>query len=409
MADLFTYKKLPPDPCLTGEQMMAYIDGKLSVAEQHACEKHMADCALCEDALEGLSLVKDRSALAFPLKKQNEQPNEAKVVPLNPSPNRMRIVYAAAAVLVLVLGSVFILKNLSSPDAANELAENNSVADSTSVADADQPLANAKADCLKNYDVTITDKNSPVLQQTTGPVPADINEGQGSGIVFAEQMPESRTGAGQDEVMYDFEPAEDIVLEKSKEQKNDDEVNDDQVRLEEEEKELVTVTQESDKKEGFFNRLGDLDVSKPKANADAKTTLSKDNDGAKKAEVVQPDANVPASPQATGGVVTGNNQGTDLGNVSDSTFVAPGNPSVSEQNYQAGMDMLNAGQPNSAIIMFDKVLLDPKNLRYEDAEFQKANALIKANRKEEAKTLLKSIETKKGKHAAEATELLKTL
>jgi hypothetical protein len=80
-----------------------------------------------------------------------------------------------------------------------------------------------------------------------------------------------------------------------------------------------------------------------------------------------------------------------------------------ELSYVNGLQLYNSGQYNAALVFFEEVLKNPAHTRYQDAEFQKANTLVKLNRKEEARVLLKSIEAKKGTHAAEATELLKTL
>jgi hypothetical protein len=46
--------------CISEMTMFDYIDGKLSPKLQHEVEKHMLECELCSDALEGLMLVKNR-------------------------------------------------------------------------------------------------------------------------------------------------------------------------------------------------------------------------------------------------------------------------------------------------------------------------------------------------------------
>src|SRR5437660_11601399 len=43
--------------CLSHEQLALYIQNKLSAAEKHKAEKHLLDCELCSDALEGLRLM----------------------------------------------------------------------------------------------------------------------------------------------------------------------------------------------------------------------------------------------------------------------------------------------------------------------------------------------------------------
>ncbi len=43
--------------CLTQEQIMAYLENKLSAIELHEVENHIADCMLCSEAIEGLQNI----------------------------------------------------------------------------------------------------------------------------------------------------------------------------------------------------------------------------------------------------------------------------------------------------------------------------------------------------------------
>lgn len=409
MADQFTYKKLPSDSCLTQEKMIAYIDGKLSAADQHACEKHMADCPMCEDALEGLALVKDRSVLTSPLKEVSSR-ESGKVVPLQKPAPKLRLFYATAAVLVVIFASVYFLKNMTSPDAAEQLADN-AKADSTSV-QFNEPVATEKMDCLRNNSTT-----------ATATVPAAQGESKPAGGVMKAPVPEEPAqsfGNLQDWIVAEEEvqneASEEIVFDdNAKPVYRDADAEDlSKDKLGEAPADEITQTsevkekEESGKKEGFFERTKAAMPQTGVARSEQQQKLSQDISGTDTRNDAPP-ANVPASPQAVGGVSgSGDVADTETANVSDSVSVA-GNDNSAEQSYQSGLNLLNSGQANAAIAMFDKVLQDKNNPRYEDAEFQKANALIKANRKAEAKVLLQSIEAKKGKHAAEATELLKTL
>lgn len=417
MADLHTYKKLPSDPCLTQEQITAYIDGKLSSAEQHACEQHMLECGMCEDAVEGLSLVKDRSVLTAPLAPlvPAETPTEGKVIPLHQPKRRMW--YAAAAILVLVLGTTFVLR-MTSYDNGNEMAEQkNAIADSTSISapNGGYVLENAKApmsDCLANTNSLKTAEDMSMEGQTYAERSVAGNAPKVSSMdkeLYAvpeetEEAPVMRQDLETDEVVaddanasFDQGPAgtrnEDARAEKAQ-----------------------TTQQEAQAKKKTL-----LDLAKDGLASGAKTEQKKDayfdND---RSTETKPNTNAPTQPNApqtavaSGSVSYSNTGGVDSGSyvLSEVTTVTVNDSIAADQlelSYRNGVTQLNAGQANSAIVLFDKVLADKNHPRYDDAEFQKAKALIKANRKEEAKTLLKAIEVKKGKHAAEATELLKTL
>lgn len=51
-ADIFT-----ETTCPTQDQLLAYVEGKLSPAERHDVELHLQDCDLCGEAVEGLQAI----------------------------------------------------------------------------------------------------------------------------------------------------------------------------------------------------------------------------------------------------------------------------------------------------------------------------------------------------------------
>lgn len=403
MADQFTYRKLPSDPCLTQEKMIAYIDGKLSAADQHACEKHMADCAMCEDAMEGLALVKDRSVLAAPLVNEDEPEEKGKVVPLNNPAPKLRLFYAAAAVLVVIFASVYFLNTMSSPDAANELAEN-AKADSTG-SQFTAPPHTEKSDCLADRSVAGSDINTKPSSAMQGQAPEQTPNDfyRLEEITVAEE--EMKNEASEDMVFDVAPPAvyRDANEPGAKDKSQGAPPETDETRMEGEKADK----EEADKKSNFWDRTK-ATVTEPAVKRSEQQKLSQDL-GTDSRDADVPNTNVPASPQAVGAAGTGETQGAESISIAADSVAVAGNTNSTEQSYQSGLNLLNSGQANAAIAMFDKVLQDKTSPRYEDAEFQKANALIKANRKPEAKVLLQSIEAKKGKYAAQATELLKTL
>jgi predicted anti-sigma-YlaC factor YlaD len=49
--------------CLSREEMVQYLNGKLSDSEQHRIENHLLECELCEDAMTGLEGMADKSQI----------------------------------------------------------------------------------------------------------------------------------------------------------------------------------------------------------------------------------------------------------------------------------------------------------------------------------------------------------
>ncbi len=59
--------------CPAQQQLLDYVQGKLSAAEQHEIEKHVADCELCSDALEGLAAIQQKERIPAVVKEMKWQ------------------------------------------------------------------------------------------------------------------------------------------------------------------------------------------------------------------------------------------------------------------------------------------------------------------------------------------------
>lgn len=395
MSDNKTYHQLPQDPCLTQDQILGYLDGTLSPREQNTCERHMVDCEMCSDALEGLQLVKDRAILNAPLPAHPEK-EEAKVIPLG-KPNK-RIWYAAAATVVIILGAAFLFKMMINNDETS-LAENK--ASEIVSSDAPPPAIMDSGNSVATPEVSQNSAEQTLMKEEKLANTPDVvtksysaAEGDAAPEVYDQPMPAV---------------AEELSL-------NEDEelpVAGNTVQWEDANKDADKKEQQESRKPGIVDKAksavaqGVLKKDAPKSNAQRSELSS--------------GTTAPTTTQTTESR-TDNYSGSPATKVSADDAVAQ-TDSVATQSphplkasdrdlelsYVNGLQLYNSGQYNAALVFFEEVLKNPSHTRYQDAEFQKANTLIKLNRKEEARVLLKSIEAKKGVHAAEATELLKTL
>lgn len=59
--------------CLSEQQLMDYLNGKLNEEEMHVIEAHVADCEFCSDAMEGLSAVKNKNEIPLILRQIHNQ------------------------------------------------------------------------------------------------------------------------------------------------------------------------------------------------------------------------------------------------------------------------------------------------------------------------------------------------
>ena len=62
-----------PTDCLSEKMLFDYIDNKLNQKERHIVEKHLLDCEMCSDALEGLEMVTDRNRITLIKEAINKQ------------------------------------------------------------------------------------------------------------------------------------------------------------------------------------------------------------------------------------------------------------------------------------------------------------------------------------------------
>ena len=113
MSEELKYKLFSPTDCLSEQTMYDYIDHRLSPKAQHIVEKHLLECELCSDALEGLRLVKDRNITA----EINSAVSERMALPPVVKKEQRfsyRTLIAVAAVLLLLIGGVSLFNHFSS-------------------------------------------------------------------------------------------------------------------------------------------------------------------------------------------------------------------------------------------------------------------------------------------------------
>jgi anti-sigma factor RsiW len=66
--DLFTATQCPPQ-----QQLLDYVQGRLTPEQQHEVELHLADCEMCSEAIEGLAAFKHKEQIPGMLKQMKTQ------------------------------------------------------------------------------------------------------------------------------------------------------------------------------------------------------------------------------------------------------------------------------------------------------------------------------------------------
>lgn len=106
--DIFVTTKQCPEQ----QHLLDYVQGRLSDAEQHDVEKHVADCELCSDALEGLAAISRKDRIPFwvrEMKWELLRKLRRKTRRRRPSDYYIQLVLIVLAVLFLLLAGFWTL------------------------------------------------------------------------------------------------------------------------------------------------------------------------------------------------------------------------------------------------------------------------------------------------------------
>ncbi|HLC82649.1 MAG TPA: zf-HC2 domain-containing protein, partial [Bacteroidia bacterium] len=130
MSNHLKHKIYSPGDCLSEKMLFDYIDNKLSQKERHVVEKHLLDCEMCSDALEGLEMVTDRNRISVIkdainkkvtlLDSARSDKKEAVVVSFN-----YKMAFSIAATIALLIVGVFFFNkiNLKEATMSGDMAE----------------------------------------------------------------------------------------------------------------------------------------------------------------------------------------------------------------------------------------------------------------------------------------------
>ena len=158
MSEDLKYHLFKPTDCIPEQVMFDYIDGRLNPKEQHAVEKHLLDCELCSDALEGLRMVKNRNripAINEQVRAHMAAPADTKVVPF-----RYKTFAAIAAGILLAVVGAFMFQYFIFDKRMNEVAEMKQESNTQELNKMDSMAAPAVSDELRTAEPVATEIQS---------------------------------------------------------------------------------------------------------------------------------------------------------------------------------------------------------------------------------------------------------
>ncbi|MCB0396813.1 MAG: hypothetical protein KDD36_09180 [Flavobacteriales bacterium] len=250
---------LADEACPADDVLHAYAAGKMHGPEQHAVERHLVDCEMCQDTVEGLALIKEPEQLLDDISAAiSSHSAGGRVVPMQ----RSWLRYAAAVALVCCTGAALwwigsgenntsseqiaefkkqpdsrVKNNNGSDDVGvlNEQAESDQDSESSQLFSSTEQIAenreretesqatstpqesaqqfgvaatsgNTKPEVMKKLNVTLNDEyKSDDMAGNAAPVPAQM---EGDKLVISEET-EANDG-------FDLEEKPDVMLKESK-------------------------------------------------------------------------------------------------------------------------------------------------------------------------------------------------
>ena len=431
--------------CPSEEILQKYLKDELSMEEKHLLEKHLIDCEICSDVLEGMSLVGDSKIVApiivdinSEIKSHIQKPQtKSKVISLN-----SWIPYVAAAAVILFIVSIFYLRQ--------DLRDNKViVAEKTKEAieketDAKQPLNNVKNELVETPKGTYQELDIVLESELQEEIDLDIiaDDEIENAIENYEIPPEAITkslsgsiAVGEAAANYSFTTTDvayqpqieatnikRIQAEKiSDKYKNAEsfELNEVQVASTSSKKSIFPKKKFSKKRNVASHKIGksstrsmEAPVSENSKGNIRKPEISYEGVGVAQDEtIIIADSAQKYYSQNTTYNLAFTNYNSNNYRVAVGYFNLVLSDSINHYNslYYGGISYYKLNKNDSALIYLNKVLEVEKGAFHEEAMWHKALILKRTNKIPETKLILQSIINENGKYKIHAEEMLKKL
>ncbi len=406
------YRILTPTGCPDQALLLDYLDGKTSAEVTRSIELHLADCPLCSDAVEGLSLMSDRKELDTILKdakshlfdKENVFQLPVKEVKKGKSRQLQTGIYIGiAASLALIITSYFGVRFLAMSDIQHK--------ETISMETAPEETPKSKEIVVsgpKNEDVTEsknnTDNNeSTVVKQLGGENDNGMFSTNVTRVADAEEQKVIVDGTKdfRPDMDYsgDIESIFEVPIEREKdevtklESKDSKEPN---VVTEESAGDVVTVTTI-----GGAKRAEKKDIDNRDKNAMPAAT------GAGQSAVV--DQMESKSQEDLNKGLDAYNKGDYPGAVNQFKQTLDGIPNQTQALYYNGMSYYYLKNYEEALKAFNTLLKDKKNQYYQAAQWQIAVIYLETSNNKQARKTLNEIIDGNGSYRFPAEEAIKNI
>lgn len=382
--------------CLTNNEMLEYLSGKLSDTEKRRIEMHIADCEMCNDELEGLSNMKNPESLSAIIHSVNSDIDTylkqfvKKEIKKTVKTYNIKRIFAVAASVLLLISAGFTINYFMK-------SNSESLADMQKIENLELPEKSADMtdkEVINDESVTHNIAGSSVDEDNFSTVVVEQSGKNSIDEIISGELDKNTETTADDDISDRILKEEEAEIEEnipmfqtdiSKNKKIDSELNN----------ELVTTTNEEDgeaaKEEKNDNFIGFSTRHIPDENNRAKKEDAIKYKSIRNSAIFSYDEKV-------------YNEASD-GFEKYLSYKS----NDSEIIYKYGVSSFYTKNYNNALKNFNKVISSGNNKYLEDAEWYKTQTLIKLGRNKEAIGLLQKIVSRNGKHKNKASDVLKQL
>lgn len=369
--------------CPTQEQLEQYVFSDDKNMNAHLIERHLLNCKICDDVVDGLMLLKDENELISSTK--NIQSKITTTLQTKKSNSRSYLAIAAGLALLIGLTLYFSNRN------EEQLADNNiQVPKETSSDDMNQNMSESK-ESNEDSENVIQEKVVTLSPSKIEPLAAkeDLkfkpNIKQPPADIANETVAETRLKANKESLTIESPNAGKLAKENADEKS---------LAI----KSFEENSMELEKKAESAVMSDDASMSDVELNDKSKLAKKEVNSNAQ-GEVIA---------TATAPAAVNLNQ-----EVSEAKYKSLDKPmnerAISESNYKSGLLFYKEKKYEKAIKCFNVVLKYTNNPFAEDAQFYKAKCLLDDAKNDDAKIILQQIINQKGKYMNDAQTLINTL
>jgi hypothetical protein len=370
--------------CLSLNTIKKYLNNELSPKKMHGVEKHMLECKLCEEAVEGYLLIKNKAGAEDIISSIN------KTISTKENIFDYRKIAASIAAVVILGAGLFYL---------NEQIDNNrQVVVKTSPSNDTSDGSEKKSNSISIEDKTIAVEDN-LKKTNSGYVREDVVQSDG---VVSEKPKPMISPKGSESTLHNQDANRIIspsIIADSIFQESESSIANGA---------YPSVSKPMKEEGGIINESKQVE-KKQKAlnNSVSKRSDFSSAEASKDEAKIRGESKVESEDSSLKRAITYYNEKKYKEAVILLDKIIETEPFNFEAFYYNGLSYYGLGQWKIAITNFDKI--DPKSSYFQDASWYKANAFINIGEKEKAKVILKTLSESEGPYKKRAEDKLKKL